>query len=113
MLREVVLDLRHHVPSPRVERLVRQAFVDPEEAVVAHEGFFDHFALRSNGPTGLILPVADRPGGPVTIVGVTDQPRPTPEEEDAPLERREEEDATRGPGHEDPEKQIDPDPEAE
>jgi hypothetical protein len=43
---------------------------------------------------------------------MTEEPKPTPEEEDAPLERREEEEATRGPGHEDPEKQIDPDPEA-
>jgi hypothetical protein len=44
---------------------------------------------------------------------MTEQPRPTPEEEDAPLERREEEDATRGPGHDDPERQVDPDPDAE
>jgi hypothetical protein len=42
---------------------------------------------------------------------MSQEPKPTPEEEDAPLERREDEDATRGPAHEDPEKQIDPDPE--
>jgi hypothetical protein len=30
-------------------------------------------------------------------------PEPTEEEKDAPLERREEEDAQRGPGHDDPE----------
>ncbi len=41
---------------------------------------------------------------------MTEQPRPTPEEEDAPLERREEEDAIRGPAHEDPEEVIEPDP---
>lgn len=39
----------------------------------------------------------------------TDQPEPAPEEQDAPLERREEEDAQRHPGHEDPERIIDPD----
>ena len=43
---------------------------------------------------------------------MSEEPRPTPDEEDAPLERREEEDATRGPAHEDPETQIEPDPEA-
>ena len=42
---------------------------------------------------------------------MSEEPRPTPEEEDAPLERRREEDATRGAGHEDPEEQVDPDPE--
>jgi hypothetical protein len=35
---------------------------------------------------------------------------PTPEEEDASLERREEEDAQRSPGHENPEETIEPDP---
>jgi hypothetical protein len=39
---------------------------------------------------------------------VHDQPEPTTEEEDASLERREEEDAQRYPGHEDPEKVIQP-----
>jgi hypothetical protein len=39
----------------------------------------------------------------------TSQPEPTPEEEDAPLERREEEDAQRYPGHDDPERVVDPD----
>jgi hypothetical protein len=34
----------------------------------------------------------------------------TPEERDAPPERREEEDAQTYPGHEDPERVIDPDP---
>jgi len=43
---------------------------------------------------------------------VADQPEPTREEEDTPLERREEEDAQRYPGHEDPERVIDPDPDA-
>jgi hypothetical protein len=38
----------------------------------------------------------------------TDQPEPTPEEKDASLERREEEDAQRYPAHEDPERVIDP-----
>ena len=41
---------------------------------------------------------------------MSQQPDPTPEEEDAPLERRAEEEATRGPGHEDPERLIEPDP---
>ena len=41
---------------------------------------------------------------------VEPQTEPTPEEEDASLERREEEDAQRYPGHEDPEKAIEPDP---
>lgn len=36
-------------------------------------------------------------------------PEPTEEEQDAPLERREEEDAQRYPAHEDPERVIDPD----
>lgn len=37
---------------------------------------------------------------------------PTPEEEDAPLERRREEEAATYPGHEDPEQTIEPDPNA-
>jgi hypothetical protein len=37
--------------------------------------------------------------------------RPT-REEDAPLERRQDEDAQRYPAHEDPERVIDPDPDA-
>lgn len=41
----------------------------------------------------------------------TGEPEPTPEEQDAPLERREEEDAQRYPAHEDPERVIDPDDE--
>jgi hypothetical protein len=36
VLGEVLLDLRDHVPSPRVERLLRQAFVDPEQTIIAH-----------------------------------------------------------------------------
>ncbi len=36
----------------------------------------------------------------------------TPEEQDAPLERREDEDAQTYPGHEDPERVIDPDPDS-
>jgi hypothetical protein len=43
---------------------------------------------------------------------VADQPQPTREEEDAPPERREDEDAQRYPAHEDPERVIDPDPDA-
>ena len=43
---------------------------------------------------------------------MSQQPDPTPEEEDASLERREEEEATRYPGHENPEETIEPDPEA-
>jgi hypothetical protein len=42
----------------------------------------------------------------------TDQPQPTPEEEDASLNRRQEEDAQRYPSHEDPERVIDPDEDA-
>jgi hypothetical protein len=38
----------------------------------------------------------------------TDQPNPTEEEQEAPLERREEEDAQRGPGHDDPEEAREP-----
>lgn len=38
------------------------------------------------------------------------QPEPTPQEEDASPERREEEDAQRYPGHEDPDETIEPDP---
>jgi hypothetical protein len=34
---------------------------------------------------------------------VSDEPTPQPEEQDAPPERRKDEDATRGAGHEDPE----------
>jgi hypothetical protein len=43
---------------------------------------------------------------------VEPQPEPTPEEQDAPLERREEEDAQRYPGHENPEETIEPDPDS-
>lgn len=43
---------------------------------------------------------------------MSEGPEPTPEERDAPLERREEEEAQRGPGHEDPEQTIEPDPKA-
>jgi hypothetical protein len=43
---------------------------------------------------------------------MSEQPDPTPEEEDASLERRVEEDAQRYPGHEDPEQTIEPDPSA-
>jgi hypothetical protein len=43
---------------------------------------------------------------------MTESPEPTREEEDAPLERRQDEDAQRGPAHEDPERVIDPDPDA-
>jgi hypothetical protein len=39
----------------------------------------------------------------------TNQPEPTPEEQDASPERRKEEDAQRYPGHEDPERVVDPD----
>jgi hypothetical protein len=39
----------------------------------------------------------------------TSQPEPIPEEEDAPPERREEEDAQRYPAHDDPERVVDPD----
>ena len=42
---------------------------------------------------------------------MSQQPDPTPEEENAPLERREEEEAQRYPGHEDPGQAIEPDPE--
>jgi hypothetical protein len=40
------------------------------------------------------------------------QPERTPEEEDASLERRNEEDAQRYPGHENPDETIEPDPNA-
>jgi hypothetical protein len=43
---------------------------------------------------------------------VTQPPEPTRAEEGAPLERREDEDAQSYPGHEDPDRVIDPDPDA-
>jgi hypothetical protein len=43
----------------------------------------------------------------------TGAPEPTPNEEEAPPERRREEDAQRYPGHEDPERAVDPDETAE
>ncbi len=43
---------------------------------------------------------------------MSEQPAPTPEEQDASLERREEEDAQRYPGHDDPDETIEPDPDA-
>ena len=43
---------------------------------------------------------------------MSQQPEPTPEEEDASLERRVEEDVQRYPGHEDPDEVIEPDPDA-
>ncbi len=39
---------------------------------------------------------------------MSEQPAPTPAEEDAPRERRTEEDAERYPAHENPERVIDP-----
>ena len=41
---------------------------------------------------------------------MSEQTEPTPEEENASLERRREEEAQRGPGHKDPEETIEPDP---
>jgi hypothetical protein len=41
---------------------------------------------------------------------MSQQAEPTPEEEDAPLERRQEEEAQRYAGHENPEETIEPDP---
>ena len=46
------------------------------------------------------------------ILPVEPQHEPTPEEEDASLERLQEEDAQRYPGHENPEETIEPDPNA-
>jgi hypothetical protein len=43
---------------------------------------------------------------------MSQQPDPTPEEQDAPPERRQEEDAQRGPGHEDPEETREPEPDS-
>lgn len=43
-------------------------------------------------------------------IPMMEQPAPTPEEQEAPLERRIEEDAQRGPGHDDPERVLRPDP---
>jgi hypothetical protein len=43
-------------------------------------------------------------------MSTSNEPEPTPAEEDAPPERREEEDAQRYPAHEDPERVIEPDP---
>ena len=37
-------------------------------------------------------------------MSTSEPPEPTPEERDAPPERREDEDAQRGPGHDDPER---------
>jgi hypothetical protein len=42
--------------------------------------------------------------------GVNEQPEPTEEEQEQGPERREEEDAMRYPGHDDPHDVIDPDP---
>lgn len=42
-------------------------------------------------------------------MSTSDEPEPTPEERDAAPERREEEDAQRNPGHEDPERARDAD----
>ena len=41
---------------------------------------------------------------------MSQQPEPTPEEQDASLERRQEEEAQRYPGHENPQETIEPDP---
>jgi hypothetical protein len=41
---------------------------------------------------------------------MSDEPKPTPEEEDASPERQNEEDAMRGAGHENPRETINPDP---
>lgn len=40
-----------------------------------------------------------------------DQPEPTPEEHEQVLERQQEEEAMRYPGHDDPQRLIDPKPE--
>ena len=41
-------------------------------------------------------------------MAVPEPPEPTEEEQDASLERRREEDAQRGPGHDDPERAREP-----
>jgi hypothetical protein len=41
---------------------------------------------------------------------MSQQPEPTPDEQDAPPDRRVEQDAQRGPGHEDPEEALEPEP---
>ncbi len=51
-----------------------------------------------------------RTGRGYDAAAMSQQPDPTREEEDAPLERREEEEAQRYPGHENPEETIEPDP---
>ena len=43
---------------------------------------------------------------------MSEGPEPTPAEQDASLERREEEEAERGPGPENPEETIEPDADA-
>jgi hypothetical protein len=42
-------------------------------------------------------------------VSTPEPPQPTPDEEDASLERRRDEEAQRGPGHDDPEEAVEPD----
>jgi hypothetical protein len=65
------------------------------------------------GATRAGLPAGDEGAISHTIGSMsTGAPEPTPEEEDAPLERREDEDAQRYPAHEEPERVIDPDEEA-
>jgi hypothetical protein len=70
-------------------------------------GRIGRFDVRQKPQFGLSRAPASR-----RMRGVSQQPDPTPEEQDAPLERREDEEAMRYPGHEDPEETIEPDPDA-
>jgi hypothetical protein len=85
--------------------------VDDEAAVRAAHGAV--LVVELKGATRARRPAGQEWALSHTIGSMsTGAPEPTPEEEDASLERREEEDAQRYPAHEDPERVIDPDEDA-
>ena len=108
MLSEVVLDLAHDVAGPCVDPLLGEAVVDQMQAVVTHD-----VQVIGTSPIGRMgrpaYPFLGRTAVFRTMSWMEPQTEPTPEEEDASLDRREEEDAQRYPGHENPEKTIEPD----
>ena len=99
------LDVADDLAGPLLDPVLAETLVDPLKLVVAH-------LRHSSAPEGIATRAAwPTPFGERRMGGtVSQQPEPTPEEKEAPLERLEEEEAQRYPGHEDPGETIEPDP---
>ncbi len=111
MLSEVILDLADDVAGPGIDPVLGEALVDEMKAVLAHGlPVIGTTTPRHMGRTA--YPVLVKGGILVRWSVMEPQPERTPEEEDASLERRDEEDAQRYPGHENPDETIEPDPNA-